>query len=345
MRAVLKRDTKLVLEEIEAPKPTSGQALVRTLHCGICGTDLHALRHFGHLIEISKRAGLPIAASDVQPIVFGHEFCAELIGYGPGTERRLPPGTRVVAMPTICGPAGAEFVGYSNRFPGGFAERMLLSADRLIPVPDGLSSRQAALVEPLAVGVHAVARAQLERDSVIMLIGAGPIGLAVLSALRAEGLGPVVVADYSPFRRGLAEAMGADRVVDPAEHSPHELWEGLLSGIPRGARRPVVFECVGRPGVLQSIVDGVPRGTRVLVVGNCLETDVLEPYVALTKELNLSFCNMYTGAEFAGTLEHLAEGRIDADLLITGVVDLEGVAGAFEALADPERHAKILVEP
>jgi threonine dehydrogenase-like Zn-dependent dehydrogenase len=345
MRAVLKRGTELVLEELPQPEPGSGQALVKTLRCGICGTDPHALHHYDHLVQISRDGGLPIAATGDLPIIFGHEFCAEILDYGPGTERSLSTGTRVVAMPYIRGPAGPEFVGYSNRFPGGYGEFMLLEADRLREVPGGLSSEHAALVEPLAVGAHAVTRARLEPGSVIMMIGAGPIGLAVLTALKANGMGPVVVVDYSPFRRALAEKLGADQIVDPREHSPHDLWTELMRGIPRGSRRPVVFECVGRPGVLQSIIDGVPKGTRVVVVGNCIETDSIEPYVALTKELDFTFCNQYESVEFDATLRNLAEGRIDADSMITDVVALEGVARAFDELADSERHAKILIDP
>jgi threonine dehydrogenase-like Zn-dependent dehydrogenase len=107
----------------------------------------------------------------------------------------------------------------------------------------------------------------------------------------------------------------------------------------------VVFECVGVPGVLDQLMAASPRGTRIVVVGVCMEADTIYPMLGISKELNLQFVLGYTPDEFAATLTHIAEGRIPVAPLVTGTVGVEGVAGAFEALASPERHAKILVEP
>jgi threonine dehydrogenase-like Zn-dependent dehydrogenase len=136
--------------------------------------------------------------------VLGHEFCGEVVDHRPGTSLRLGAGTQVVGLPYVTGPAGAEYVGYSNRFPGGFAERMVLTEKLLFAVPHELPSEHAALVEPFAVGAHAVARAAVPDGSVVVVVGCGPIGLAVVAALKVRGHGPVVGVDPSPVRRGFA---------------------------------------------------------------------------------------------------------------------------------------------
>jgi threonine dehydrogenase-like Zn-dependent dehydrogenase len=235
---------------------------------------------------------------------------------------------------------------------------MRLTESLLLPVPNGLVTEHAALTEPMAVGLHAVAKARLEPDDAPLVIGCGPVGLAVIAALRLHGARPIVAADFSARRRELATTLGADLVVDPAQSTPWQSWREAavwrdasrapvlppwIAGPPR--RPAVVFECVGVPGVLDQIMAAAPRGTRIIVVGVCMEADTIYPMLGISKELNLQFVLGYTPDEFAATLDHIAEGRIQVAPLITGKVGVEAVARAFEALASPERHAKILVEP
>jgi threonine dehydrogenase-like Zn-dependent dehydrogenase len=235
---------------------------------------------------------------------------------------------------------------------------MRLTEALLLPVPNGLTTEHAALTEPMAVGLHAVAKARLETDDAPLVIGCGPVGLAVIAALRLSGARPIVAADFSARRRELATALGADLVVDPAQGTPWQSWREaavwrdpsrapvLPPWIKGPAVRPaVVFECVGVPGVLDQLMAASPRGTRIVVVGVCMEADTIYPMLGISKELNLQFVLGYTPDEFTATLHHIAEGRIAVAPLITGTVGVEGVAGAFEALASPEHHAKILVEP
>jgi threonine dehydrogenase-like Zn-dependent dehydrogenase len=291
-------------------------------------------------------------------IVMGHEFCAEVVDFGPQTRRHFKPGARVCAMPVLIRPTGVETVGYSNDHPGGYGEYMRLTEKLLLEVPNGLATERAALTEPLAVGYHAVAKARLEKDDAPLVIGCGPVGLAVIAALKLKGAHPIVAADFSPRRRQLAQEMGADVVIDPKEKSPYDSWRELAvyadpsrapqlpPWMPGPARRPaVIFECVGVPGVIESIMAAAPAHARMVVVGVCMERDHIEPLFGINKELNLQFVLGYTGEEFAATLRNLAEGRVNGDPLVTGKVGVEGVAQAFEDLASPERHAKILVEP
>jgi threonine dehydrogenase-like Zn-dependent dehydrogenase len=359
MRAAVMREARLVVDTLPDPVPGPGEVLVRTLACGICGSDLHALRYAPRLVEAARESGLPFTLDPARDVVMGHEFCAEVLDFGPDTQRALKRGTRVVAMPLAAGTTGVHTIGYSNDYPGGYGERMVLSEFLALAVPDGLATEHAALTEPMAVGVHAVAKARLDAGDAPLVIGCGPVGLAVIAALRLAGARPIVAADFSKRRRELAVAVGADVVVDPAQTTPWQSWREAAAVWTDPARAPqqppwmpgpplrpaVVFECVGVPGVLDQLMAAAPRGSRIVVVGVCMEADTIYPMLGITKELNLQFVLGYTQDEFAATLHHIAEGRIPAVPLITGHVGVTGVAQAFEELASPDRHAKILVHP
>ncbi len=357
MKAVVMRDQKLVVDSIAAPTPGPGEVLVKTLACGICGSDLHMFHHCEHVLANFKRGNIPVAFDAKQDVVFGHEYCAEILDHGPGSDKALKVGTRVCSLPFVISPTRFDHVGFSNRYPGGYGEQMVLAEQMLIPVPGDLPADIAALTEPLTVAVHAVNRAQLGGDEVPVVIGCGPIGLAVIAALKARGIGPVVAADFSAKRRALAEKLGADIVVNPAEQSPYQSWlqvaapQGYdingpmaLFGLGPQPRPCVVFECVGIPGLIQQVIQNAPPRSRLIVVGVCMESDQIEPLIAIGKEMNVHFSFGYSGEEFALTMLALADGKLDAAPMITGKVDLHGVAGAFDALARPDEHAKIMIQ-
>lgn len=337
MKAAIFRGGDLVVDTIPDPVPALGQVLVKTLACGICGSDLHAAKHAHRMVEVTKRIPGRKPMDLSRDIVFGHEFCCEVLDYGPKTEKRIKPGTRVCSMPLMVEADGPKGMGYSNTYVGGYAERMVLSAPLMLEVPNGLPTEHAALTEPLAVGVHAVEKANLAGDEAPLVVGCGPVGLAVIAALKLKGIRPIVAADFSPKRRELAALMGADIVVDPSAEDPY----GKLAP----GKRAAVFECVGVPGLIQQIFEKAPKDARIVIVGVCMETDKIEPLFAIFKELNLQFVLGYTPEEFARSLHLLADGKVDANALITGKVGLEGVKGAFEELGNPEKHTKILVEP
>lgn len=340
MRAAVMRNKQIVADTLPDPVPGPGQVLVRTLACGICGSDLHALAHADQMSELAQEAGAGLVMDTKRDIVMGHEFCAEVVDFGPGTQRTLKVGQRVCSIPILFHSRGIAAVGYSNDFPGGYAELMLLSEPLLQPVPDGLPTELAALTEPMAVGVHAVAKGQPTKVDAALVVGCGPVGLAVIAALRLQGIGPIVASDFSPKRRALAEHFGATVVVDPAKEKPVEVWQKAAGG-----RLPLFFECVGVPGMIGELLRTAPRGARIVVAGVCMEVDPIRPLYAINKELSLQFVLGYTPDEFTGTLRALADGKIPAEPMITGHVDIPEVAQAFRTLSDPGAHAKILVQP
>lgn len=357
MRAVVMRQGELVVDDVPDPVPGPGEVLVKTLACGICGSDLHALQHGGKFVDsLPARSSMRMDLS--RDVVMGHEFCAEILEHGPDTEKRVAVGSRVCAMPILLRQGGVLSVGYSNEVPGGYGERMVLAEPLLLPVANGLSTERAALTEPMAVGFHAVEKAHIQEEDVPLVIGCGPVGLAVINALRLKNVHPIVAADFSSRRRELALVVGADEVIDPGDTSPYSRWSELAAVTRKGERMPenpltgqptlrpgVYFECVGVPGVLDQMMVGAASGCRFVVAGVCMEPDQIRPMLAITKELNLQFVLGYSPEEFAGTLGLIAEGEIVTEPLITGHVGLDGVPQAFRDLASPDEHAKILVEP
>ncbi|MEJ7583874.1 MAG: zinc-binding dehydrogenase [Acidimicrobiales bacterium] len=277
-----------------------------------------------------------------EDVVMGHEFSAEVVELGANTGN-CQVGDVVVSIPIVLDPTGVHPVGYSNLFPGGYGELMVLTDPLVLKVPNGLHPRLAALTEPMAVGVHAVNRSGIAPGGPALVLGCGPVGLAVVAGLRLHGVDSIVAADFSPARRELAVRMGAAEAVDPRQERAIDAWRRI--GGPSNGGPLTIFEAVGVPGMLDDAMRMAPRDARIMVVGVCMERDTIRPMRGITRELTIGFALGYDPMEFADTLRRIAEGELDVAPLITGSVPVDGVAGAFEALADPDAHAKILVEP
>ncbi|MEB2285841.1 MAG: alcohol dehydrogenase [Polyangiaceae bacterium UTPRO1] len=378
MRAVVCRNAELRVVDRPEPQPGARQVLLGVLRCGICGSDLHARKYCDHLVPLMEKAGFRGFMTSQDEVVFGHELCGEVLEHGPGCDRKVRSGTRVCALPFLRRDGGIDALGLSPRSPGAYAERVVVEESMMVPVPNGLSSDLAALTEPMAVAWHAVRRGEVAKRDVAVVIGCGPVGLAVVCVLKARGVKTIIASDFSAGRRQLAEQCGAHVVIDPAQRSPFASWAeyGFIDGLPgalelaMGTReklgklplpwwqvwrvaeaagfvpkRPIVFECVGVPGVIQGIVDGAPLFSRVVVAGVCMQRDEIEPALAVNKEIDLRFALGYSPLEYRDALQMIAQGRIRCAPLLTGLVGLDGVDDAFEALGDPETHAKILIDP
>ncbi|WP_405486869.1 zinc-binding dehydrogenase [Nocardia sp. NBC_00511] len=379
MRAAVVTKGEFRVEDLPTPVPGTGQVLVNVTRCGICGSDLHARLHCDELADLAAATGYDNFMRSGQSIVLGHEFTGDIVEYGPGTRRRWQTGTPVVAMPIVRQGRAPQLTGLSAAASGGYAEQVVVQESVTLAVPNGLSADHAALTEPMAVGWHAVRRSRIGKGQTAFVIGCGPIGLAVISMLKAAGVRTVVASDFSPRRRELATRCGADVVVDPGTESPwgaspkkiringandllnlaFDAMDKLtrVPGVPwwylfraahtfqQGPAGPVVFECVGVPGMIDQILTDAPPMTRVVVVGVCMQTDTFHPATAINKEIDVRFVLGYDPGEFRDTLHMIADGKVDPSPLITGTVGLDGIDTAFTTLASPEHHAKILVDP
>ena len=379
MRAVSCLHGALSVVDVPTPQPGRRQVLLDVRRCGICGSDIHARTHADELADAAAAVGYDDCMRIDTPTVMGHEFCGEVIERGRGVGKEFTRGTTVVSFPLLRAHGGVHLTGFSPLAPGAYAERVLAEASLSFAVPNGLDIDIAALTEPMAIALHAVRRSEIARRDVAVVIGCGPVGLAVICHLKAKGVATIIASDFSPGRRALAARCGASVVVDAATASPYEPlkaekgvitsatglyelgvgsmeklrklpgWAHLYRAAERlgaaGPRRPVIFECVGVPGMIDGVVGAAPLGSRVIVVGVCMEEDRLRPVIGMIKEIDMRFVFGYTPLEFRDTLHLLAEGKVDASALVTGTVGLDGVDAAFDALGDPETHAKILIDP
>jgi threonine dehydrogenase-like Zn-dependent dehydrogenase len=337
MRASVLRDGHMVYrDDLAEPVPGPGQVLVAVRSCGICGSDLHFASHGAEVVSLSSEMSSGAGGMNVdlsRDVFMGHEFSAEILEPGPATDTH-PAGTLVTSIPVLLSGNAVEAIVYSNTTVGGYAERMLLSAPLLLPIPNGLDPQRASLTEPMAVGLHAVNKSGIQPGESALVLGCGPIGIAVVAALRTRGVDAIAAADFSPKRRELAATMGANQTIDPAQGSPFDT-----------AKPAAVFDAVGVPGIIDDVMRRARHGTRLVVVGVCMQADTVHPFFAIAKEISVQFVLAYEPQEFSDSLRSIAEGDIDVSPIITGAVSLEGVATAFAELADPERHCKILVTP
>lgn len=378
MRAVSCLRGELSVVDVPTPQPAGGQLLLDVLRCGICGSDLHAKDHADELAEVMTAVGVEQPMTSDTPVVFGHEFCGQVLERGRGASRRFKTGTTVVSFPLVRASGGVHLTGLSPVAPGAYAEHVLAEAAMSFVVPNGLDPDIAALTEPMAVALHAVHRSEITKGDVAIVIGCGPVGLAIICHLKAKGVETIVASDFSPGRRDLARRCGAHVVVDPATDSPYDQVsdrKGVVSGadlyelgvssmeklrrLPgwthvyrlaeklgaTAPKRPIIFECVGAPGVIDSILAAAPFNSRVVVAGVCMGVDQFRPTMANGKEADMRFVFGYTPLEFRDTLYLLADGKVDASALVTGTVGLDGVDSAFTALGNPEIHAKIVIDP
>ena len=358
MKAVVCHQTNLSVADLPDPVPGPGQVLLDVTRAGICGSDLHARTHADQLADIASAVGYLDVMRPDEHVVMGHEFSGRVVDYGPRTRGAWSEGTPVVSLPMIRMGAKVQMTGLSAKAPGAYAERVLVQESLTMVVPNGLAPETAALTEPMAVAWHAVRRSGVGKRQTAVVVGCGPIGLAVILMLKARGVRTVIASDFSPGRRALAEVCGADVVIDPGAESPWTGFEqsryitdanhlfdlaldtmGKLRRVPllpwwqviRAAEAagatptgPVVFECVGVPGIIDDIVTNAPLASRVVVVGVCMEPDTIRPAMAINKEIDLRFVFAYQPHEFREALHLVAEGKVDPTPLVTATVGLDG---------------------
>ena len=345
MRAAVfhRAEAALTIEQVPEPRADASSLVIAVKCCGICGSDLHMADVHG------PEGGMrPLPAGTVM----GHEFCGEVVEVGRDAQARWKVGDRVTALPFIgCGSCQPCLAGRGHRcatvrytglgdLPGGYAEYLRVGAAEALRLPHGIDWRLGALVEPLAVGLHAVHVARIAPGERVLIMGAGPIGLACAMWARHYGAQHVVVSDKVPARLALAERMGATATVNAG-------IEDVVGTCKRaaGGRADVILECIGLPGTQQLAMDYAPSSGRIVIVGVCMAPDTVLPPKAISKELQVNYVFMYRKRDFEITIELMDQGRLDPSPLLTASVGFNEFPAAFAALKTDKSACKVLLEP
>ena len=328
----------LTIEQVPDPSPETDELLVEVRASGICGTDLHMSELEG---------GLPSGA------VMGHEFAGEIVAVGKDARGDWRTGEHVTVVPyLVCGACVAcldggdvmfcpsvRYTGFGE-LSGGYAEYARVGSSEAVKLPDGITDRIGATVEPLCVGLQAVEHADLSKGARVLVVGAGPIGLAVAQWARFRGATDVIVSERVAGRLRLAADFGATGAIDASSEDVASAFEKATGGAP-----DVVFECVGSPGVIQHCVDLVRPKGQIVVVGVCMDPDPWSPGSAIQKALTFRFSIGYRVRHYEQAVAMLAAGRIDSSAMITQTVPFEQFSAAFEALKHPSTECKVILEP
>ena len=326
MRALVLRDFyDIAVEERPDPVPGSGQAVVEVIATGICGSDFHGYsgengrRHPGQIMghETVGRvrelgpdvAGLKVGQLvTVNPVMSCHACPACLSGQEQWCTRRV-------------------VLGVAPEIPAAFADRVAVPAANIVPLPDDMPEELGALVEPLAVGYHAVRRGQPVPDDRVLVIGGGPIGQACLLAARRLGIQALAVSDVSSSRRDLCARLGAE-VIDP---SAGDLLEAVVNRL--GAPATLVMDAVGISRTVADALAASGLGSRIVLVGMGSPRLELDAYALSTVERALIGSFTYSAAEFIDTAEWVGTVPEGIGALIDGRVDWEGAPQSFDDLA------------
>jgi (R,R)-butanediol dehydrogenase / meso-butanediol dehydrogenase / diacetyl reductase len=333
------------IEELPDPKPGIGQVKVRVKACGICGSDLHEFERGPLLIPLGSDG-------QGQSVVLGHEFSAEIVELGHAA-RRFEIGDRITMNPLIfCGECDyckqkmhhlcftVRSKGFSEN--GGFAEFALLDENSLHKLPQSISDDMGALVEPLAVAIHAVKRSRIRIGDSTAVIGAGPIGLLVMQVCIAAGAKRVFVVETMEARREIARQLGANDVFDPSALSPAKGIKGATAGL--GAS--IAFDCAGSQSSFDTSVK-VTRSRGLICVVGVAQKPITAPFSRLlAQEKEISFSNAYED-EFSMAIALLADRRVDVESLISARIPLQDIVskGMKPLIEQTDRHIKILVCP
>jgi len=334
LAAVYSGGGKIAVEQVPRPEPGPGEVLVEVAECGICGSDLHM---------VLERYAKPGA-------ILGHEWSGT-VATAPA-ESGWTPGDRVVANPSPgcgqCRPCrrGRPSVCLNRPTPdfdgyrGAFCQYKTVAADSLIRVPDSLPTRVAALAEPLAITLHALHLADVDRDDRVLVTGAGPVGLLLVAVLRAQGVSDITVSEPSAVRRQQALAVGATRVVTP------DSLDSPPMALPVAEPYGVVFECSGHASAVEAGFGQLDYAGTLVIVGTGFEPPRINQNRMIIFELEIIGAYNYNDEGFEPAVDLLASGRLPLDALIEPAnIPLSDVMVSFERLARGEIPRKVMVQP
>ncbi len=322
---------KLCIETLPDPEPGAGEVVVKVGRCGICGSDLHMTE--------DPMFGIPPGA------VLGHEFAGEVAAVGSGVQG-LRIGDRVSVPPIKgCGHCPTCLSGEPawclemSLIGGGYGEYAVALERQCVRLPASASLADGALVEPLAVALHGVVKSGLQPGDKVVILGAGPIGLATAFWVRRMGAALVVITDLGRYQEERAMVMGATAFVAGDEDHVAQADRIL------GSKADIVFECVGVPGMIAQSVEHVRVHGTVLVQGLCTRPDSFIPFKALSKEARIQFAAFFKTQEYEASLDALSAGAVEPRAMITDTIGLDDLPEVFEALRKRTRQCKVLVAP
>ena len=310
----------LTIQEVDKPVISDDEMLVEVKRCGICGTDIHA-----------SRAGAFMAPPNT---IFGHEFSGEIVAIGKNLKAgNFSLGDRVTSLPFI----GDKTIGLGD-ITGAYSQFVKVGHDLVVKLPDAIDDLNGALVEPLAVGLHSVKMAGSVGEKNILVIGAGPIGLACAIWCRFFGARTIVISEMSPARLDMARTFGFSDFVDPGDDISAQFTS--ISG----AHPDIQFECVGAVGMIQQCIERAPKRGLIMGIGVCDNPDTIVPLLAFIKEVRIQWAVGYDKEDFELTIDMMVAGRIDASPMVTDVVSLDDVPDIFEKLRTPTSQCKVIID-
>lgn len=322
----------ITIEDRPDPVPAEHEVVIRVARCGICGSDV-SMTGRGAIVQFPAGAAL------------GHEYAGEVVAMGRSVSG-LRIGDRVTALPTAgCGVCPACRAGDPNgcagchHIMGGFAEYTRADARLVTKLPEALSLADGALIEPLACGGQAVRFAGIGAGSRVLVMGAGPIGLAALYAARRAGAARIVVAATSHRGEALARSIGADAFLTQGE----TLDAGVAAAL--GGAPDVVIECAGANGLIEQAMMLVrPRGT-VVSAGLCFDQQSISFGAAIGKQLTLRFSLAYTLADFHAAIDAMDAGHVEPRAMIGETIGLRDLPGRIETMRTVRSGDKVMVDP
>jgi threonine dehydrogenase-like Zn-dependent dehydrogenase len=327
----------LRVAEVQKPTAAAGGLVFKVRACGICASDLHAVEVPGFLQHGN---------------VLGHEYVGEVVEVGAGVEG-WSVGDRLVALPAkpcgrcvACQAGGAAqcsqviMQGFDLQMPGAYAEYSTCMAALATKLPRDLSDNEAAVIEPMAVGLGAWKAANVASGASVLIIGAGIIGLAIAKWARFFGAGDIGISELVPARIERARQLGIEVVIDAgAFPNPVSAYATLT-----GRQPSVIFECVGRPMIAQ-LIKLAPPNAHLVLTGTGMQPENFTVVSAALKRLRMTFPLAYEPADFPFVERMLAARRISVEGLVTATVNLDEAAVMFQTLGKPNDHCKVLITP
>jgi L-iditol 2-dehydrogenase len=336
-QARLVEPEKIILEDVEMPNFSPGQVLIKVKRIGICGSDIHAFYDKHPYISC--------------PIVQGHEFSGEIAEVGDEVEG-LSEGDKVTVMPQLvcgeCYPCSHGNYHICNdlkvigcQADGAAREYIPVDHQLIVKLPEGMSFDYGALVEPVAVGVHAVGRLGNVAGMNLLVLGAGPIGN--LTAQSAKGLGAkaVMITDISDSRLEIAKNCGIDHALNVA----FENLEARVAEYFGTDGADAILECVGVEDTITIAIQLARKGTDVVVVGVFADKPSVDIGLIQDKELRMIGTLMYKAEDYRAAIDLIQSGKITLEPLITKHFSFEDYPKAFEYIAqNRDLTMKVLID-